>query len=64
MNEYIVVKNQQIAIKAENPDEAVMKALSGEGIPSGVSYNVQIRPQPTRTAGIGVGAIPGPKPNG
>jgi len=66
MNQYIVVKNQQIAIEAENPDDALQKALKGEGKTSGMSYNVQIRlPQPARpTSVVGVGAVPGPRPNG
>lgn len=57
MNQYVVVKNQQIAIEAEDPDQALTKALAGEGKTSGVSYNVQIRPpapaRPQPTVGSG-----------
>lgn len=61
MNQYTVVKNQQFAIEANDPDDAVKRALNGEGKSSGVSYNVSIRPpQPVRpTPAMGV-----IKPNG
>jgi len=59
MNQYIVVKNQQIAIEANDPDEALRNALAGQGKTSGVSYNVQLRPpQPVRPGPTIVGGRP------
>ncbi len=51
MNQYLVIKTQQTAVEAENPEDAVRQTLEGKGIPSGVTYNVQIRPKPTIVGG-------------
>lgn len=62
MNQYTVVKNQQIAIEANDPDEALKKVLAGEGKSSGMSYNVQIRPPAPATTRPAMGV--GGRPNG
>lgn len=37
------MRNQQIAVEAENPDEAFQKVLKGEGTTTGGSWNIQQR---------------------
>lgn len=65
MNQYNVVKTQQIALDAESPEDAVTRALKGEGTTPGITINVQLRPQPaTKASPISmVGAGPGVRPN-
>jgi len=54
MNQYNVTKNQQIALDAESPEDAVKRALNGEGTSPGITISVQLRPQPKAPALIGV----------
>jgi hypothetical protein len=59
--DFIVNKSQQIAVTADNPDEAVKKVLNGEGNPVSTNYSAQPRPQPPVAAGTFVPAPVQPK---
>lgn len=61
MNQYMVVKNQQVAIEANDPDEAMKKVLHGEGIAAGGSINATLRPPNPTVSLAGPGVVPGGK---
>jgi hypothetical protein len=42
--DFIVNKTQQIAITADNPDDALKKVMSGEGNPISTNYSAVPRP--------------------
>ena len=43
--EYLVIKTQQIAVVADNPEEAQKKVLNGEGSIIGSTLGANPRPQ-------------------
>jgi hypothetical protein len=45
--DFLISKSQQIAVVAENPDEALKKVMNGEGNAISGNYSVQARPQVT-----------------
>ncbi len=52
MTQYIVNQTKQIAIEAENPEEAQKKVLNGEGKLISSNIGAQERPQPQRPVGL------------
>jgi len=44
--DYVVSKSQQIAVVADSPDDALLKAMKGEGNVISTNYSAQPRPQP------------------
>jgi hypothetical protein len=48
--DYVVNQTKQIGLEAETPEEAVKKALNGEGTVISVNFSANPRPKPVQPA--------------
>ncbi len=52
MEDFLINVTKQIAVKAENQEDAFKKVINGEGKVASMSMSASPRPQPPRTPGL------------